>query len=916
MPVLKRSALAGAAALALAAAGAAALLPGAAHAVDLTSNVVISEVYGGGGNTGAPYQNDFIELYNHGSSAQSVAGWSVQYASSTGTSWQRTLLTGIVPAGGYYLVAEGAGAGNGVALPTPNDTGTIALSASSGKVALVNNGTALSGCAAACDSASGVVDFVGFGSANDAAGSPTPALSNTTSAQRSTSPFRNTGNDSADFTVGAPTPAGAGNTPPPGCDSTPTPPECVPGSTTIQDVQGTGFKSPLIGQTVSKVEGIVTAVRTAGSSRGFWIQQAQPDASRPNSSSGVFVFTSSATVVPGDDVLVTGKVSDYYPLSSGESLATTSSLSITEIAPTLVTKRSSGNALPAPLVLTPSTVPDTYAPTTDSGNIESIDPVDPTHSALEFYEAHEGMLVEVDNARVVGPGKPQYGEIYVTTKPDQQATYRGGTYVSDYNMPSGRLLITTNNGTVPAANVGDELTGATVGPVDWSLFGGYDIAASTLGGYQDNHLQPTVASPQSADQLAIATYNVENLAPSDPQSKFDQLGAGVVTNLASPDIISVEEIQDNDGATDDGVVAADQTLTKLTAAISAAGGPSYQWSEIDPVNDADGGQPGGNIRVVFLYNPDRVSFVSKPGGDSTTGVTVSTGSDGTAELSLSPGRVDPTNDAWTDSRKPLAGEFIFNGRKVIVVGNHFDSKGGDQSADGRFQPPNRTSEVQRQQQATVLNDFVHQVLNADPRANIVLAGDFNDYQFSPSMKTLTDNGATLTDLITTLPADQQYTYVYNGISQVLDHIFVSTPLSSAGPDAVAYDVIHVNSEFGAQASDHDPQVVRIRPVAHFLQGTVAVNLDPVRVRDDATITLAGWNPTSALSVLLDGQQVGTVTTDSTGAGTLVLTMEKKTDGTHTVTAVAGDGTTSSSTDFVVTKKNCPVTSNSANSCLG
>jgi len=177
-----------------------------------------------------------------------------------------------------------------------------------------------------------------------------------------------------------------------------------------------------------------------------------------------------------------------------------------------------------------------------------------------------------------------------------------------------------------------------VGPVDWSTFGGYDIAATTLGGYQDNNLQPTLATAQAADQLAVATYNVENLAPSDAQSKFDTLGAGVVNNLKSPDIISVEEIQDNDGATDDGVVAADQTLTKLTAAISAAGGPNYQWSEIDPVNDADGGQPGGNIRVVFLYNPDRVAFVSKPGGDSTTGVAVSTGSDGTAELSVSPGR--------------------------------------------------------------------------------------------------------------------------------------------------------------------------------------------------------------------------------------------------------------------------------------
>ena len=76
-------------------------------------------------------------------------------------------------------------------------------------------------------------------------------------------------------------------------------------------------------------------------------------------------------------------------------------------------------------------------------------------------------------------------------------------------------------------------------------------------------------------------------------------------NLQAPDILSVEEVQDNSGATNDGVVAADQTLTKLVTAISAAGGPTYQWRELDPVNDEDGGQPGGNIRQVFLFRTDR-----------------------------------------------------------------------------------------------------------------------------------------------------------------------------------------------------------------------------------------------------------------------------------------------------------------------
>ena len=864
----------------------------AAHAIDPGAAVIINEVYGGGGNSGAPYTNDFIELVNTGTTAVDLTGWSVQYGSATGTTWTgKTALAGSVAPGARYLIAEAAGTTPSAALPTPDATGTIAMSGTAGKVALVNSTTTLS-CGATCSTAPGVVDFVGFGGANDAAGgTPTPATSNSTSAQRRNNPVVNTGNNGADFTIAAPTPKAVNGAAPtgPDCTAVPTPQECVPGTTTIQDVQGDGFVSPLKGQAVSKVAGIVTAVRT-GKSSGYWIQEAQPDASRPSASSGVFVFSSKGGVAVGDRVLVTGTVSDYYTLSSGETLATTSNLSTTEISPTTVTVVSKGNPLPAPLQLTPTTVPDTYAPQPAGGNIESISPVDPAHSALEFWEAHEGMRVEVDDARVVGPGKPQYGEIYVTTKPAQRATYRGGTYVDSYDLPSGRLLVTPVNGVVPAANVGDVLTGVTSGPVDWSTFGGYAIAATTTGTWQDNHLTGNTASPQGQDQLAVATYNVENLAPGDSDAKYQRLGAGVVTNLASPDVVSLEEIQDNTGATDDGTVAADQTLTKLTAAIAAAGGPAYQWAEIDPVNDQDGGQPGGNIRVAFLYNPARVTFVERDGGTSTTPVGVVADSDGSPSLTVSPGRIDPANPAWENSRKPLAGEFVFQGKKVIVVANHFNSKGGDQNADGRFQPPTRSSEQQRTAQATAVNGFVKQVLAVDPDANVVLAGDFNDYQFSPAVTTLTDNGATLTDLINTLPANERYTYNYNGVSQVLDHIFTSPALSA--PGAVEYDVIHVNSEFANQASDHDPQVARIRPVPTAHLGDGAVHLSPPRVKPvkQVLVHLDGFAPSTALTIKLDKDTtLGTVTTDRDGSAMVKVLVPADTSlGDHTVVVWAPD----------------------------
>src|SRR4029077_1754338 len=140
--------------------------------------------------------------------------------------------------------------------------------------------------------------------------------------------------------------------------------------------------------------------------------------------------------------------------------------------------------------------------------------------------------------------------------------------------PSGRLEVVAADGSNPEVNVGDVFTGPTVGPLDYSQFGGYFIAATTLGTVQRNNLPPTVATAPGKRQLSIATYNVENLAPSDPAGKVQAPARGIAANLAAPDLTAGEEVQDNDGATDDGVVAADQTIGKLTAAIPVAGGPA------------------------------------------------------------------------------------------------------------------------------------------------------------------------------------------------------------------------------------------------------------------------------------------------------------------------------------------------------
>ena len=166
--------------------------------------VVISQVYGGGGNSGATYKNDYIELFNRTAQPVSVAGWSVQYASSAGSSWQVTNLSGTIPAGGYYLVQEAVGSGGTTPLPTPDASGSIAMAAGAGKVILASNTTAASG---ACPTTS-VLDAVSFGTAATACGTAktTATLTNTTAAFRGDAGCTWTGDLSADFATGAPAP--------------------------------------------------------------------------------------------------------------------------------------------------------------------------------------------------------------------------------------------------------------------------------------------------------------------------------------------------------------------------------------------------------------------------------------------------------------------------------------------------------------------------------------------------------------------------------------------------------------------------------------------------------------------------------------------------------------------------------------
>jgi len=188
-------------------------------------DVVVSQVFAGGGNAGAPFASDFVELFNRGSTSVDVSGWTVQYASATGTTWQVTSLAGSIAPGRHYLVQLASGGTVGAPLPTPDATGTSNLAVSGGKVAVVRGAAALTcgATAGSCSSAASLADLVGYGAATDyEGGAPAPAIDNTTAATRGSSGCADTDANASDFTAEAAAPrntasaaATCGTMPPP-----------------------------------------------------------------------------------------------------------------------------------------------------------------------------------------------------------------------------------------------------------------------------------------------------------------------------------------------------------------------------------------------------------------------------------------------------------------------------------------------------------------------------------------------------------------------------------------------------------------------------------------------------------------------------------------------------------------------------
>ncbi len=574
-----------------------------------------------------------------------------------------------------------------------------------------------------------------------------------------------------------------------------TPATPLPEGEKISEIQGAGHFSPLKNHPVYNVHGIVTAIRADG----FYMQDPNPD-DDPATSEGIFVYKSLVPgVKAGDEVLINAVVEEMNPGGVGST-----SLTITQLENPYIEVLSSENELPEPVIIgeggrmPPSEVIEDDA----DGSISQSNVFDPENDGIDFYESLEGMRVQVDDAVAVS-GTSQYKEIAVVGDNGAHAgvmTPRGGLVIQADDFNPERIILDDGMRQIPFVTTGDRADGPIVGVLDYT-YGNYKLQATQKVSFTSAGLAPEgPLAPVGAGQIRIADYNILNMSGKDP-GRAEVLADQIVNRMASPDIIGFQEIQDEDGSTSTQSLSADGTYQAIIDAILAVGGPEYGFVDIDPELNRDGGVPGGNIRVGFIYRLDRgIILAEGVEGDARTATEV-LDVDGELALSLNPGRIDPTNAAFGDSRKPLVVTLEVNGQTLYVINNHFNSKGGDSALFGDEQPPVLTSETQRLLQAQVVHDFVAEMLAVDPEANIVVMGDLNDFQFSAPLELL--QGDILTDLVNMLPVEEQYSYIYDGNSQTLDQILVSAQMLEK---LVEYDVLHINSEFDYQSrfSDHDP----------------------------------------------------------------------------------------------------------------
>lgn len=563
----------------------------------------------------------------------------------------------------------------------------------------------------------------------------------------------------------------------------------------IGEVQGESHESPLAGKEVV----INNVVVTKTDKTGFYVQDKVSD-NNPKTSDAVYV-ASKDKVESGDLLKVQGTVKEgymeEYSVKPGQTFKKPAgSLTVTQIINATITKLGKAD-LPKALNISEKMPKDIVDNTPTKYN--------PEIEALDYWESLEGMRVEVTKPKVTGP---QYkGDIYVLPGDykGQKLNNIGGVNLRPGVQNTEVLPITVGNKFVAKAK--DYFNENITGVVTYKNKT-YKIDPSSVPAIQDGGLKREVSKIYpSEDKLTIASYNIENFSANNkghdetPEEKVDKIANSFIKEVHSPDIITLIEVQDNNGGVNDGTVDGVKSGEKLAQRIKSLGGPDYKYTEIAPVDGKDGGKPGANIRVAYLYNPKRVTLIGKEKGGSEEAARFVNG-----HLEKNPSRVDPTSVHFEKVRKSLAAEFDFKGERIVVIANHLKSKLGDDAIYGSNQPSVENTRPKRIEEAKILNAFIKEGLRQNPNLKFVLTGDFNDFEFSDSVRTIVGNE--LVNLMAEHEQGDRYSYFYRGSNQSLDNILISKNIK----DKVVFSPVHINASFmeeHGRASDHDPVVVQI-----------------------------------------------------------------------------------------------------------
>lgn len=818
---------------------------GVASAATTGDNVVINEVYGGGGNTGATLTHDFIELYNPTSKPISLDGWAVHYLSSKGTTASTTVtLAGEIAPGGYYLIQGAKGSGGTTSFSSDAQSNQLTMSGSKGTVVLTNT-------SAQWSQGDSAVDIVGFGATTVAEGTPASTLSNTTSASRKQA-GADTDDNAQDFLAGDPTPqftggdALTGDSSNPGTDPDTNPgtdPDTNPGTdpgtnpgtdpgndsesnpqkiTPISDIQSTGQKSPLVDKSVTTA-GWVTASYPTGGLKGFVIQMGGTGGKARQAgeaSQAVFVYTGNTAPSELDKcVIVTGSVSEFN--TSTQITAASTKQSTDPAADCGEKPKPIGDNVPTDPAQREANEHMLFKPTggytvTNNYEVSSFGSVDLVAGDKPLYQA----------TQMVAPGaeaqKYEDNNLKQVITLDDAATrnYFLNDAAKDVPLP----YLSTKEG-IRSLRTGDKVTFQN--PVvlsynfkKWGLQPTGEVTGDTQRtelpiAWDDSRAAEVNGPREVGGQLSIASFNVLNYftdlgadeagcgAYKDRDGKavtangckvrgaynqeaFNDQQAKIVAAINQLDVsvLGLEEIENSAKFGHD----RDESLKRLVDALNTAGG---NWKFVPSPKTLPDDEDV--IRTAFIYNPDKVS----PVGES---------------------RVLDHEAFNGIARQPLAQEFRTDeeGQSFVAVVNHYKSKGsvarGDaDTGDGQGNNARLRTEMSKQ-----LNEWLGSQKDWQDKAQFVM-GDFNAYAKEDAIRVLEESGFTNLDT----HFDAGLSYQFSGRLGSLDHVMAN---AAALKLVTGADVWDINSDEATsfeysrrnynavdfyspdvfRASDHDP----------------------------------------------------------------------------------------------------------------